>query len=76
MAYIAHDSRLVPEVFERAQASKAPKPSLWSKFLNALMESRRIAAEREIGRYVASHGGMLTDEVEREIGRRFETNAF
>ena len=39
--------------------------------LAAMMESRRRQADREIARYLAGTGGKFTDEVEREIERRF-----
>jgi hypothetical protein len=34
------------------------------------MASQQRRADREIARFLASHGGLLTDEVEREIMRR------
>jgi hypothetical protein len=51
---------------------RAPqKPSLFSRFVTALMLSRQRAADREIERFIAMRGGRLTDETEREISRRF-----
>jgi hypothetical protein len=47
------------------------KPNLFARFLNTLMESRQRAAEREIEAYVARHGGVLTDDLERSISRNF-----
>jgi hypothetical protein len=38
---------------------------------DAMMESRRRAAERDIARFIADTGGKFTDETEREIERRF-----
>lgn len=38
---------------------------------DAMMASRRRAAERDIARYIADTGGKFTDETEREIERRF-----
>jgi hypothetical protein len=76
MAYITHDARLVPEAFEKARPQQAPKQGFWHKLMNSLIEARKEAAEREVGRYIAGHGGVLTDALEREIGRRFETQRF
>ena len=45
--------------------------SLWRRLLDAMMESRRRQADREIARFLANSGGKFTDEVEREIERRF-----
>jgi hypothetical protein len=41
----------------------------------AIAASRRAQAEREIARFIESQGGRLTDEVEREISRRFGSPA-
>jgi hypothetical protein len=37
----------------------------------AVTASRRAQAEREVARFIENQGGRLTDEVEREISRRF-----
>jgi hypothetical protein len=37
---------------------------------DALIEARQRRAEREIASFLASRGGILTDEAEREIMRR------
>jgi hypothetical protein len=41
----------------------------------AIAASWRAQAEREIARFIESQGGRLTDEVEREISRRFGSPA-
>jgi hypothetical protein len=41
----------------------------------AITASRRAQAEREIARFIEGQGGRLTDEVEREISRRFGSPA-
>jgi len=43
---------------------------IFGALLEAMDESRWKQAEREISRYVALRGGRMTDEAEREIGRR------
>ena len=40
-----------------------------------MMRARRRQAEREIARYLVDTGGKFTDETEREIERRFLSNA-
>jgi hypothetical protein len=52
------------------ETAKAPRQSFWRRLGNALMASQQRRADREIARFLASHGGLLTDEVEREIMRR------
>jgi hypothetical protein len=36
-----------------------------------MAEANRRKAERAIFRFISAHGGKLTDEIEREIARRF-----
>ena len=39
----------------------------------ATAHQRRVDAD--VGQYIESHGGQLTDDLEREISRRFGTHA-
>ncbi len=48
-----------------------PRPGLLSRLMAALTASRRARAEAEIGRFIEAHGGRITDDLEREISRRF-----
>ena len=50
-------------------------PRVLRRFFNALIEARQRRAEREIARYLASHGGLLTDGMEREIMQRLTGNS-
>lgn len=53
-------------------AGAAPaKPTFLQRFYAAMIKSRQRAAEREIERFICMRGGVLTDDLEREIGRRF-----
>ena len=36
-----------------------------------LMRSRNERVDSEIGRFLAAHGGQLTDDLERQISRKF-----
>jgi hypothetical protein len=56
-------------------AAGARKRGLLGRILDAMIESRMQAAEREIARYLETHGGRLTDDAEREIERRFMGNS-
>jgi hypothetical protein len=42
----------------------------WRRLFNALMEAQQRRAEHEIARYLAIRGGLLTDDMEREMMRR------
>ena len=50
------------------EAKPARKPFLRSVY-EALVASSERRAEREIAAYIERHGGLLTDDMEREIMR-------
>jgi hypothetical protein len=50
------------------EAKPARKPFLRSLY-EAMVASRERRAEREIAAYIERHGGLLTDDMEREIMR-------
>jgi hypothetical protein len=56
------------------EAEKAPRKPLWRRFFDALLESQQRRADREIARFIASHGGLFTDDMERQIMRRLTQN--
>jgi hypothetical protein len=61
-----------------ATATSKPGPSVWRRMYDALIASQQQRAEREVANYLSSHGGLLTDDMEREImvrlnGRRSYT---
>lgn len=51
--------------------TKTAKPTFLQRLHAAMVKSRERAAEREIERFINACGGKLTDDLEREIGRRF-----
>ena len=51
------------------EAKEARKP-FWSRLFHAIAESQQRRADREVARYLASHGHLLNDAAEREIMRR------
>jgi hypothetical protein len=52
-------------------ATTAATP-LWRRAFNAVIQSRQRRADREIAAYLQSHGGLLTDDLEREIMSRLQ----
>ena len=61
------------DVFTKAAAQPdAPsKRGVFRRILDAVVESRQRQADREIARFLRTRGGKLTDDIEREIERRF-----
>jgi hypothetical protein len=56
------------------EAEKTPRKSLWRRVFDRMIESQQRRADREIARFVASHGGLFTDDMERQIMRRLTQN--
>ena len=48
---------------------------LFSTFLDRLTLSRQRRVDSEVGQFLASHGGHLTDDLERQISRKFGNQA-
>jgi hypothetical protein len=69
----SHDSLAVPAA-EAAAASAQHKP-IWRRIYDAMVASQQRRAEREIAMYLASHGGLFTDDMEREMMRRLSGSA-
>ena len=52
------------------QVEAAPRRGFWRRVYDRIVEAQQRRAEREIARYLASHGGLLTDSMERELMQR------
>ncbi len=50
-------------------SAPTPKPSFLSRLLRVQLESRQQRADRVVEQYLATHGRVLTDDAERDIGR-------
>jgi hypothetical protein len=56
---------------DRAPAAEARSPaSLLAHLVDAFHAWRREAQEHEIGLFIESRGGRITDDLERQIGQR------
>ncbi len=62
-------SLTVPKIAPRAKYGFLR--SFFLRLLDAIEQANMRRAEREIARYLGTTGGKITDEVEREIERRF-----
>jgi len=56
--------------YPEGSSNRASRRRLLFQLFDAMMASRQRQVDREIARYLASVGGKLTDEAEREIERR------
>ena len=57
---------------ERASEAGATeqRPGFWRRVFDRMVAAQQRRAEREIAAYLKSHGGLLTDDMKREIGER------
>ena len=53
----------------------SPRKALWRRVYEAVAQAQQRRAEREIARYLEIHGGLLTDDMEREMMERFTGRA-
>ena len=53
----------------------APRRGFWHRLYEGIVKAQERRAEREIARYLASHGGLLTDDMEREMMQRLTGRA-
>ena len=59
--------------YPESRTTKVDSRGLLRRLLDAMIASRQRQTDREIARYMAGMGGKFTDDVEREIERRFLT---
>jgi len=62
---------VAPRRFESPKIAQPAKRGLFLRLFDAIEAANKRRAEREIARYLGAAGGKITDEVEREIERRF-----
>jgi hypothetical protein len=56
-------------------AETSARKSTWRRIIDAISAAQQRRADREIALYLASHGGLFTDDMEREIMRRLSGNS-
>ncbi len=64
-------SAVAPRRFEVPKIAPRSERSLFLRLVDTIETANRRRAEREIARYLDTTGGKITDDIEREIARRF-----
>jgi hypothetical protein len=72
MAHVS--TALDPRGYEFTSTEARPQRGLLRRVAEAIMAARMRQADREVARFISASGGKFTDEVEREIERRFLSN--
>jgi len=71
----SHDGIVAPAVETAAPSqSEGQRKPIWRRIFDGMIASQQRRAEREIAMYLSSHGGLFTDDMEREIMRRMSGN--
>jgi hypothetical protein len=60
-----------PRLVTASSGARARRHGLLTIAIAAIREAGQRRFDREFARFIASHGGELTDDLEREISRRF-----
>jgi len=55
---------------EAGRADTAPRKGFWRRAFERLVAAQQRRADREIAAFLARHGGVLSDDMEREIMQR------
>jgi hypothetical protein len=59
-----------------ARAPACEQRGVLRRLFSAIERSFARQAEEEAGRYIAEHGGRLTDDIERQLGEHFNGGGF
>jgi hypothetical protein len=61
---------------QSGSASACADRGILRRLFSAIERSFRRQAEEEAGRFIAEHGGRLTDDIERQLGDHFNGSGF
>ncbi len=70
MSTLTYSHGAVPATERQNEAEKAERPGFWRRVFERMVAAQQRRAEREIAAYLGSRGGLLTDDMEREISER------
>ncbi|MGO9698451.1 MAG: hypothetical protein ACLPX7_04215 [Xanthobacteraceae bacterium] len=57
-------------------ASAHPSEGIFRRIFAAFERSRQRRLEQEVGRFIAKHGGRVTDDLERQLSEHFSGSGF
>ncbi|HEX4554747.1 MAG TPA: hypothetical protein VH249_12215 [Xanthobacteraceae bacterium] len=75
MTYAAHHGEILPSCNPKpaARSGGAKRRGIWRRMFDAVYESRRRHADREIAAFIERSGGRMTDNIEFQISQRLMT---
>jgi hypothetical protein len=77
MSYAAHRKAFAPPItkLEPRDTNPPTKTGFWRRLFKAVNKSRQSYMDRQIARFIESHGGHFTAELERELMRRMAASS-
>ena len=75
MTYAAHHGEILPSCNDKpaARSGRAKRRGIWRRIFDAVYESRRRHADREVAAFIERSGGRMTDNIEFQISQRLMT---
>ncbi len=70
MSTLTYSHGHVPANEHAGTAEATGRPGFWRRVFDRMVAAQQRRAEREIALFLRSHGGLLTDDMEREINGR------
>lgn len=70
MSTLTYTRGHVPTAERADEAAASERPGFWRRVFDRMVAAQQRRAEREIAVYLERRGGLLTDDMEREIGER------
>jgi hypothetical protein len=71
----SHETVIGAEPKTAENTDETPRRGFWRRAFDAMVTAQQKRAEREVATYLASRGGLFTDDMEREIMQRLSGNS-
>ena len=76
MSCATHHGKILPRLNHQlvaASTAVAKRRGIWRRIFDAVYESRRRHADREVAAFIDRSGGRMTDNIEFQISQRLMT---
>ena len=70
MSTLSYSRSHLADAASAGAAAKPERKGFWRGLYEGVVASRQRRADREIAAYIERHGGLLTDDMERQIMQR------
>ena len=74
MSTITYSRSQLGDAASGSQADKTERKGFWRRLFDGMIASQQRRADREIAAYFSKRGGVLTDDMEREMTQHLAGN--